>query len=265
MKPNKIQTAACLLGTVFVMGNTIASYGQKPANLIPELLQEFFMNEPVFAQQKNEFQVTVKPAWRKTSSSPSSLHLPVLAEFGITDRLQVELSVPIQFNRRASQQQVHEKDHPEAGLLYSILKGNAPFALSAGLELAWSTAKQQKETGNPGNGLAWEPVLILARQFGTIQIHTHLSAEIKNRETEFMYGIAAATRLGNWLPTMEINGEGQAISTISVTPGVIWKGVDDFEFGLGLTKGNSFWVGTLMITYEFSFGRNKTSAQIHGQ
>lgn len=223
---------------------------------IPELLQEFFVSETVFAQEKNEIQITVRPAYWKNKEELEILHFPVLLEFGFADRFQVELTLPYQILYLKSEQPVYGKGNVEAGFLYNILKDNKPFALSVGIEVELPTAKKQKKTENEDEaGIAWEPTLIIARQFGNMQVHANLAAEITNSESEFSYNLATAIPFGKWLATVEINGEFKDEKAVYLTPGLIWKGIDDFEFGLGFSKGSNEWGVLLMATYEFSLGR----------
>ena len=255
MKPTQKDIRNCFLCVILFLTKTGTGNAQI-TDVLPQLLQEFFISETVFAQEKKELQATVRPAYWKNKQF-SSVQIPLLLEYGFTNRLQVEVTVPFQLHSSGEEQQKYERTNFEAGVLYNILKSNKPFALSAGLEIDWSNAKSQKDNGELEDGIGWEPFLTLARQFGRTQVHANLVAEIRDKETEFTYAFATATSFGKWLATVEINATFQNNKTTSVIPGVIWKGMDDAEFGLGISKSKNEWGILLMATYEFSLGKKK--------
>ena len=68
----------------------------------PELVEELFLNEIVYSQEKGALQLTAQFNWAdkndSTSEAEGSFFHPVLeAEYGITDEFQVSLELPFQF------------------------------------------------------------------------------------------------------------------------------------------------------------------------
>jgi hypothetical protein len=63
-----------------------------------------------------------------------------------------------------------------------------------------------------------------------------------------------------WRGTLELNWQNNG-KEMYVTAGLIWKGLDDFEFGIGvpknITRGSTKWGAILMATYEFLIIKNK--------
>ncbi len=240
---------------------SLSRSGAQTSGETPELLQEFFVSETVFAQEKNEFQVTTKPGyWKKEGMK--MITIPLQFEYGFTDRFQVELTLPYNFLYTEGHRVIHGRGNAEAGFLYSILKGNKPFAFSMGLEVELPTEKMSKTAELPEEaeeaeepGVEWEPSLIIARQFGKMQVHANLAAEISKSGTEFNYNLATAVPFGNWLATLELNGKFADKRSVFITPGILWKGIDDFEFGAAVSKGGPGWGFILMATYEFSLGK----------
>lgn len=77
-----------MICTCFVMAT--AQLHEQEKQDTEETLQEFFLNETVFVQNKNEFQVTTKPAyWNQKDRQ--EINLPFQFEYGITNRLQIGL------------------------------------------------------------------------------------------------------------------------------------------------------------------------------
>jgi hypothetical protein len=248
----KIPLGVCFAGMLtFGMTNPVRAQEEG----IEEMLQEFFISETVYAQEKNEVQFTSKPAyWKKEGFGITSI--PLQLEYGFTDRFQVELNLPYYFLHPKTVQNVRGTGNMEVGLLYNILKGNKPFALSLALDVGLPTANKEKEIDEAE--AEWEPSLIIAKQVGRGQVHVSLGAEITKTESEMNYKLGTVFPFGAWRATLELNGTINNSKTIYLTPGFIWKGLDDFEFGLGFSKSitGTMERGTiLMATYEFSLTR----------
>jgi hypothetical protein len=234
--------------------------GAQKISEIEESLQEFFMGETVYAQEKNEVQFTLKPAyWKKDDME--MLSIPLQFEYGFTDRFQIEVQLPYYFLRPQPGQAVNGMGNAEVGFLYNILKGNKPFAFSVAMEVGLPTA--QKEKGIDEKEVEWEPSLIIARQIGRAQVHASIAAEItKSESTFYNYNLATVFPFGDWRATLEVNGKINDEKIFYLTPGLIWKGLDDFEFGVGVSKSiNKNYTASgvfFMVTHEFSLTkRNK--------
>jgi hypothetical protein len=221
-----------------------------------ELLQEFFIAKPVYAQHRHEVQLTVKPNyWRPQGSEITSI--PLQVEYGFTDKFQVELELPYDFNHSISGERLRGIGKAELGFLYNILKGNNPFALSLAMDIGLPTERREK--GVEKRTVTWGPSLIAAKQIGTAQVHVSVGAELCCGQSALNYNLASVLPFGVWRATLELNGESDDENLLYLTPGLIWKGLDDFEFGLGipksLNKNSSSWGMILMITHEFSLTR----------
>jgi hypothetical protein len=255
IKPLFIKKARLVFyfAAIFIFGMSNPAAAQKTAGL-EELLQEFFIGQTVYSQKKNEIQFTSKPAyWNKKGLEMISL--PLQFEYGFTNRFQIELNLPYYFLRPKPGSAINGMGNLEVGFLYNILKGNKPFALSLALDIGLPTAKKEKDIDEAE--LEWEPSIIIARQIGRAQVHGSLAAEITNSESAFNYNLAAVFPFGDWRATLELNGKINDEKIIYLTPGLIWKGVDDFEFGAGVSKSRAAWGVILMATYEFSLPTSK--------
>lgn len=250
----QVSLVFCLAGTLMLFASKSA-VAQKVEG-IEESLQEFFIGETVYAQDKDEVQLTLKPAfWKKEGEQ--IINIPLQFEYGFTDRFQIELELPYGFSHPKNGLPFRGIGNVEAGFLYNILKDNKPFALSLAMSAGLPTEKRVK--GAEARQVELEPNLIIARQIGGAQVHVSFGAEISKKESAFNYNLATVFPFGNWRATFELNGEISDDRIVYFTPGLIWEGLDDFEFGLGIPKNivrnSDEWGVILMITHEFSLSK----------
>jgi Putative MetA-pathway of phenol degradation len=240
------------LAHVLILTNSGITSAQNTGQL-SESIQEFFKGETVYAQNKNEIQITTKPSyWKKADID--LIDIPLQIEYGFTDRLQIELCLPYDYIRFKGDEKTNGLGNVEIGLLYNLLNRNKPFALSLALGMGLPTAQKAK---NPEEvQTEWEPSLIIARQAGKAQFHASLGAEITETEFTFNYHFGAIMALGDWRTTLELSEKKDNEGQLYITPGIIWKRVEDFEFGVGISKsitGQPRQLGFMvMITHEFS-------------
>lgn len=252
----KIQLACCIT-VVLLFGLMKPATAQKTEEL-KELLQVFFSGETVYPQAKNEVQLTTLPAFWKTKNTRTTTATSEI-EYGVSKRFTVEVELPYSFIHQAGNQSVHGAGNMEIGLLYNIVNSNKSFALSAAMDIELPAKKEQKGIAEPE--LEWEPYLVAAKQFGRMQVHAAVAAEITKNETAFNYKLSTVFPFGDWRATLELNGKFNNEKIIYLTPGLVWKGLNDFEFGLGFSRtitGNAGERGFIfMITHEFSLSKTK--------
>jgi len=252
MKSSLIKTASLIvcLTCLFILFIPRSANSQKGGE-IEESLQEFFIGETVYAQKKHETQLTSKPSfWKKEGLQIISI--PIQVEYGFTDRFQVELSLPYHFLFPKVGQNVNGIGNTEAGFLYALLK-DKKLALSVALNVGLPTANKTKNIDDPE--VEWEPSLIVARQIGRAQLHAALSASLTKNESEFNYNLSTVVPFGDWRATLELNGKINEGKMIYLTPGLLWKGLEDFEIGLGasgsILEKTGGWGIVVMATFEF--------------
>lgn len=111
------------------------------------------------------------------------------------------------------------------------------------------------EKNNEEAEAAWQPSVHIAKKMGKVEMHSGLAAEITGSGSTYLYSLATVFSVGNWRPTFELNGDINREKEIHLTPGVLWKGFDDFELGLGISKSirkeAHSWGIVFMITHEF--------------
>jgi len=222
-----------------------------------EYLQEFFTGETVFSQDRNEIQFTLKPSF--TKSEQSQLCIPFSVEYGITDRLQIEVEVPYLISSLTERQRIKGMGNAEVGLMYNILKSYRPFSLSVGINKNLKTAG--KDIGAYDEEASWEAYTVVARQLGSGQIHGNLRTELADGQINFNYGVGCVVNFGRFDGTFEVTTNKEEERIFYFTPGLIWKQPNGLEFGMALSKSvdkySDGWSLVAMMIYEFSIFSNK--------
>ncbi len=237
----------------------------------PSLLEDFFVTEVVYPQDMGEVQVTFSPAYA-SGDEGEEFTLDVGAELGLTDLLQIEASWSVfkQIDPDKGERLDGSGDF-ELGLKYSLDECER-----SGLQVALGF-----ETTFPGgdesvseNAYVYEPFVVISKGFGDdFNLHLHLAYgfvdpeephEAQEKEAffdELEVNFAAVYQVvSDWRLTLEANlqsnepDDGKE-TEFYLTPGFLWKGLDDFEMGLaasiGLNNDSEDWLVLGMLSYEF--------------
>jgi hypothetical protein len=231
-------------------------------------LQEVFQTELVYPQDRGDVQVTVGP--RRFAGSDDVGELPVAAEYGITDRWQVEVEYAALSSVRLDPTgTARGHGDVEVGTKYSFMRiGGSQFHAALGLNVSFPSGHVTR--GLSEGLLEVEPFVCGARDFPQLN-HAQVFAEagmtlvhrIVPPPASDENGDAGGTEppaadpheafldVGAFVPiqafrgTMELNwttnqwNHGGDRSELYVTPGVVWDGVPGWEFGLGVPIGAS--------------------------
>jgi hypothetical protein len=221
-----------------------------------EYIQEFFLGQTVFPQEKKEIQFTLKPSF--TKKSEGLISIPFEMEYGFTDRLQIEIEIPYFISFPSGARTAKGFGNAEIGLMYSILKKNRPFSLSAGVSVPLHTAGQKFKEDDE---VLVESFAVIGRQFGNVQVHGNVVTEFVKGDMLLNYGLSSVLNLGRCNATLEVSGAREDERVFFVSPGFIWKQSDGFEFGIAfsksLTPSAREWGIVGIITREFSIARRK--------
>jgi len=222
-----------------------------------EYLQEFYLEETVFPQEKNEIQLTLKPSFTKYEQR--QLYIPLAVEYGLTDRLQIEVEVPYLISSVTERQRIRGMGNVEVGLMYNILKSYRPFSLSVGMNKTLQTAGKYIRAYQ--DEPSWEAYTVVARQLGSWQMHGNFRTELVDGQFTFNYGMASVFNFGRCNATFEVTANKEEERIFYFTPGLIWKQPNGLEFGMALSKSfNKYsdnWSLVAMLIYEFSIFSKK--------
>lgn len=211
-----------LVAAALLLPGGVAAQARRPAapepeGKLPEPIQEFFLAETVYPQDRGELQLTLGVGHRDETAAT------LLAEYGITDRFQLSLETPPVHTGA-----LDEPGQLVLGALYNLMNTRT-LAVSAQLEAGIS------DTDAEGRRVEWEPALVAGVARGPLQVHAVAALSFaRDEDTEFSPGVGALYDAGRWTPTLELTGsasKGEA-SSFALTPGVYYHFAPGIEAGV---------------------------------
>ena len=224
-------------------------------NKFKQPIQEFLFSEPVYLQEKNEFQQTLGGG--HLENDEHMVNMPFYeAEFGITERLQI--SAGYSFEHHKIESVPFDSGWLETGLalgIFNNFKNAATFSFEAEFPVKKPNVKEIDAEDSP----SYTPALIYAIQFYKTQLHLSAGAEIKKKETNWFYSAAAVYGERNVHPVLEINAVSEEELNWYAGTGLVFNGDTGWEFGAGVRHGldDSEWQTNLHLIYEFTFGEEE--------
>lgn len=185
-----------------------------------ELIQEFFSSEAVYLQARNQVQFTLG-AQSHSLSGMAMRRLPVVLEFGLSDRLQINGEFSL---FPASSQGPAGDSELEFGLLFGVRRDIHTLAIAAGFDAGMPVGAE---------GMSFEPFVVVARSLGRLQIHASAGAEL-GEERGYRVGAAGILPVGPLRLTLEATRASLDGGSMFVTPGLIWASPFGLEIGAGL-------------------------------
>jgi hypothetical protein len=227
-----------------------AKTAQTSQDVFPEYIQEFFLSEAVRSQEQGEVQFTVQGMGRRDRRSAADGESAGLDfEYGITRRLQLAMELPYGIQSTATSELPVSWSTMSTSLLFQFIRSNHPFALSSAMGVNLPLTSR--------GATSFEPELLAAKQFGTLQIHTSFIPELSKDDRSPAYNVAAVRPFAhNLRPTLEFSGRRNAgVDSFYVTPGTYKHLPHRLEIGAGVPIGassHSSPVGIVVkMTWEF--------------
>lgn len=207
---------------------------------INRTVDELFMTQTVQTEQAGELQLSVGAMHQRDGDLRFS-EISTRAEYGLTDRLQLQAQLPFQVNDRPSNFDAQtDVSNLQVGATYSILRGDDPISLSAAMDVAVPIGDQAAmPDGRNDDQTIWKPSLMVARDFGAAQVHADAQAEIARGDDAINYNIGAIYNAGSIAPTMELNARSMENSTpeFYATPGLFYRFSESAQVGVGVPIG----------------------------
>jgi hypothetical protein len=237
------------------------------------LIEEFLTAEPSYVQLKGEIEFSSAFDYRKPAGDWS---VPVLVEYGITDRLEAEveasyLSVPVDGSRNRGPGDV------ELGLHYALRPDVDKVAVTLGADVGLPTGDEARGLGSGRTDVEFFAIAGLKLARAELHVTGMLGVE---EEVELGLNAAAVYPRGDLRFTLESNvhrgakrtGErivGQELAEtlgeeggdedlwVVVTPGLFHRPSPEIEYGIGvpigLTRAAPGWgiIGRMTIEFEF--------------
>ncbi len=207
---------------------------------IDRTVDELFIGRTVQTQNAGEVQLSVG-AMHQRDGDLRFTEIVSRAEYGLSDRLQLQAQLPFQINDRPSNFEAQtDVSNLQVGATYSIFRGDDPVSLSAGMDVAVPIGKNVAMPDGRNDGQTiWKPSLMAAHDFGPAQLHADAQAEISRGDDAINYNVGAIYKGGVIAPTMELNARSMQNSApeFYATPGLFYRFSETAQVGLGVPIG----------------------------
>lgn len=261
--PLAIAAICCLgLGTMNMAAQAQDMYDydyDTPAERqIDRPIQDFFIGRTVQTQDAGDLQLSVGAMHQRDGDLRFS-EIRTRAEYGVSDRLQLQAELPFQINDRPSNFEAQtDVSNFQVGATYSILRGDDPISLSAGMDVAIPVGDEAPmPDGRNDSRNVWKPSLMVGRDLGPTQAYGDVQAEIGEGSNAVNYNIGVVYPAGTLAPTMELNARAVENGTpeFYATPGLYYNFSERAELGLGVPIGlnDQSRQGQIMAKFNFQF------------
>lgn len=215
--------------------------------------ETLFLMDTAFVQERGRFQASLQGSFL-TSPAERSGQTGVEIEYGITDRLQAALELPLAWNDSEEEEgNASGLGDIEAGLLWRVTEAGAPITFSLGAEVAFPTGDEDQELGE--GEFVFGPAASVAARLGRVVLHGSAGFEISDEDESPFFGLAAELPVDDFSLITELTWEGDRDAEVYLTPGVSWRFAEDWAAGvgtpIGLTDDSREWGLAAFITLEF--------------
>jgi hypothetical protein len=233
-------------------------HADKPSEGVEEIIQELFIGQTVYSQEQFELQVTSGLSFAHNETL-DTFELPLALEFGITDRLQIELEGFGAFIL-APAQRLSGIGNPSLSLLYNIVNSaEKGFALSTSVEGTLPALTD----GVGEDAFSSELSLIGYQEISSLAINLQLSVEVAREQQENILGATLSVgifgALGHFRPTAELSASlDTEQGSLTVAPGLLYR-AGELEFGVGAPidiMGGEFAIVSLLV-WEHGFAEGQ--------
>jgi hypothetical protein len=221
-------------------------------------IEEFFIGRTVQTREAGELQMSVGGMHQRDGDLRFS-EIRTSAEYGITDRLQLQAELPFQVNDQPSNFEAQtDVSNFQVGATYSLLRGDDPISLSAGMDVSVPVGNQNAmPDGMDDERTIWKPSLMVGRDLGPTQVHADVQGEIGQRSNGLNYNVGVVYPAGAIAPTMEFNARTteNASPQFYATPGLYYNFSERAELGVGVPIGlnDQSRDGQIMAKFNFKF------------
>lgn len=221
-------------------------------------IEDFFIGRTVQTQEAGEMQLSAGAMHQRDGDLRFS-EIRTRAEYGLTDRLQLQAELPFQVNDRPTNFEAQtDVTSLQVGATYSILRGDDPISLSAGMDVAVPIGDDEAmPDGRDDSRNIWKPSLMVARDFGPTQVHADAQAEIMDGANALNYNVGMVYPVGVVAPTLELNARAveNGSPQVYATPGLYYNFSERAEVGLGVPIGlnEQSRDGQIMAKFNFQF------------
>ena len=233
-----------------ILSNILIAKATPNDSKVEELVQEVFLGEIVYPQDQGELQFTTGYLLANKgnnflwgSKGEDDFQIPVLLEYGLTDRLQFGTLIPVNF-LRTGQAESEGVGNVELELYYNFYNDRRS-GRAYGVGFALGLPPATSEIGE--NALSYEPFFVAYQQFNQYALNFSASLEIeeplgKDQERDSDVGgdlsLAVIRKYDTVTLLAEIETQIESDNTLlRLAPGLYWQPRDNFELGVSLPIG----------------------------
>ncbi|MBN9682539.1 MULTISPECIES: hypothetical protein [unclassified Corallococcus] len=194
-------------------------------------VQEFFLGDGAPPQQRGQVELGTGLEWTRQDDE-TRFELPVRAEYGLSDRVQLEAKVAL-----TTPEDPRGLDTAEAGIGLALINDSRRgFTLSVGMDLE-ATRDIRDDRFRPG----FEPYLLAYQDVGPVGFNLQLKAEelpgVRGLGSELHpdFAAGAVLALGPLRPMVEAGWRDEdGTSTLLLSPGLLARPLKSLEFGVAV-------------------------------
>lgn len=220
-------------------------------------VDEFLMGKTVQTQSEGSLQMSISGSHERQGEVSRFNQIRARAEYGITDRLEGQLSLPLQISDQPGSYNAQtDIGDIEVGAMYSILRGDDPISLSAGVAAEIPIGEQMNEQDIANRDeVMWKPSLVVGKDLGAMQVHANLEGELGGNVQGLNYDVGTIFPIGAIAPTLEFNARTteSASPELYLTPGVFYNFSNRAELGLGAGVGLNEQSDDVRVMAKFNF------------
>ena len=229
-----MRAAAAILAGLCVLPAVASAQG---SGRDEQPIQELFVGETVFVQDRGETQLTWSFDGRKNAGEKSWAATQVV-QYGLTDWLELDAELPFVNGSESTALRHAGLGDGEVGILVGLARDVRAGALSIGARVRLPTGDES--TGHGEGETVPEAIIIFGKAFGRAQVHASGEVGFANKGTpkEWTYGAGLVVPTGPWRETLELDARHEGDEDrLLLTPGLYFKPKDAFEIGIGVPIG----------------------------
>ncbi len=257
--------ATILSAGAFAMAGSPAARAAEDADEEPEqAVQEVFLGELAFPQEARELQFSAASSW--VEGVDARVFSPLLvAEWGITDRFQVEVEAPFIVSVPTEGDTGAGIGNAELGALYNFVRSS-----SLGLVVSGSVSGAAPTSSTDLIDSVYGAYAMMSAYKTMGPVHASLSVEggmevpsggaEEDGDSRFVTegALSLLFPMGSVVPVAEVGFEREEGTELDVAAGFVWHASRAVEVGLAglMTRGedDTEWGALVNLTWERSFG-----------
>jgi hypothetical protein len=228
---------------------------------LEEVVQEVFLGAVAFPQEASELQISVASSWMNTEEA-DILRPLLVAEWGFTDRLQLEVETPFLIAVPGEGETDGGLGNAEVGLAYNLVRSTEMgLVLTGGLAAILPTSSTDLIERSVGGAAVVSLYKIAGPVHANLSVESGVEAPTEG-EGEAEFGVETALSLliplGSLIPIAEVGIEREEETEVMAAAGFAWHASSSVEVGLAglMSRGEeeTEWGAVANLTWERNLG-----------